>query len=321
MNTPRSKFEIINEMMSKENNKLTITDLCNIAGVSRSGYYRWLNSADKRKERDEQDRRDFKLILEAYYHRGYKKGARSIYMRLLHNNPPVRMNIKKIRRIMKKFGLFCDIRKANPYKRMQAEMRTNIIADNLVNREFTKYGPRQILLTDITYINFGDKRCYLSTILDANTRQVLSYVLSKSLDVDFVLESVNLLVKNHGISLESETLIHSDQGCHYTSIKFIEIIRNTGLRQSMSRRGNCWDNAPQESFFGHMKDEIDLSKCITFEDVKDVIDDWIDYYNSERYQWELAKLSPDEYYQYVLSGKYPLPMYSNEKNIIDDNTH
>ena len=312
MNNPSSKFEIIHEIISKEDNKLTITDLCSIAGVSRSGYYRWVASVGNRKAKDEQDRKDFQLILEAYYHRGYKKGARSIYMRLLHNNPPVRMNIKKIRRIMKKFGLFCDIRKANPYKRMQAAMRTNNIAENLVNREFTKHGPRQILLTDITYINFGDKRCYLSTILDAYTRQILSYVLSKSFDVDFVLESINLLVKNHGISLETESLIHSDQGSHYTSIKFIEIVKDVGLRQSMSRRGNCWDNAPQESFFGHMKDEIDLSKCITFEDVKEEIDDWMDYYNKERYQWELAKLSPDEYYQYVLTGEYPLPVYSNK---------
>lgn len=74
----------------------------------------------------------------------------------------------------------------------------------------------------------------------------------------------------------------------------------------MSRRGNCWDNAPQESFFGHMKDEIDISNCKTFNEVKVIIDDWIDYYNHERYQWDLAKLSPCEYYEYVKTGIYPL---------------
>lgn len=74
----------------------------------------------------------------------------------------------------------------------------------------------------------------------------------------------------------------------------------------MSRRGNCWDNAPQESFFGHMKDEIDLSKCKSFEEVKKIIDDWIDYYNNERYQWKLAKLSPNEYYNYIITGEYPI---------------
>ena len=69
---------------------------------------------------------------------------------------------------------------------------------------------------------------------------------------------------------------------------------------------HCWDNAPQESFFGHMKDEIDLSKCKIFEEVKVIIDDWIDYYNNERYQWQLAKLSPNEYYEYITTGIYPL---------------
>ena len=74
----------------------------------------------------------------------------------------------------------------------------------------------------------------------------------------------------------------------------------------MSRRGNCWDNAPQESFFGHMKDEIDISHCMCFNEVKQIIDDWIDYYNNERYQWQLAKLSPNEYYKYITTGVYPL---------------
>lgn len=74
----------------------------------------------------------------------------------------------------------------------------------------------------------------------------------------------------------------------------------------MSRRGNCWDNAPQESFFGHMKDEIEIQQCITFEDLKVEIDDYMDYYNKERYQWDLAKLSPDEYYEFVLTGIYPI---------------
>lgn len=313
MGMPKSKFEIINEVVSQKNNKITITELCRIAGVSRSGYYKWLSTYEKRKEQDEKDKADFDLIVKAYYYKGYKKGARSIHMRLFHMNPPVRMNIKKIRRIMKKYNLLCPIRKSNPYRRMQAAIKTNNIADNLLNREFNKHGARQTLLTDITYINYLDKRCYLSTILDSYTKQVLSYCLSKSLDVDFVLETVKSLIEKHGISLDSKTLIHSDQGCHYTSIKFIQIIKDVGLRQSMSRKGNCWDNAPQESFFGHMKDEIDLTKCKNFNEVKDIIDDWINYYNTERYQWDLAKLSPDEYYQYLMTNEYPLPVYS--KNI------
>ena len=216
------------------------------------------------------------------------------------------MNLKKIRRLMNKYNLYCPIRKANPYRRMAKALKTNNVSPNLVNREFTKFGPRKILLTDITYIPYNGIHCYLSTVIDAFTRQVLSYVLSSSLEVDFVLETINILVDRHGISLTTETLIHSDQGCHYTSCSFIQLLIDKKLRQSMSRRGNCWDNAPQESFFGHMKDEVNLSDCKTFDDVKKIIDDWIDYYNTERYQWQLAKLSPDEYYQYFTTGIYPL---------------
>lgn len=300
------KFKIINEMIQRENNLLTVYMLCEIAQVSRSGYYNWVNSENIRIEKEEKDRKDFEVILQAYRYRGYDKGARGIYMRLIHLDPPVIMNIKKIRRLMKKYNLFCPIRQANPYRRMAKALKTNNVADNILNREFKEHGPRMVLLTDITYIPYNNTRCYLSVILDAFTKEVLSYVLSTSLEVDFVLETVNILIEKHGISLSTETLIHSDQGCHYTSYSFIQILKDKQLRQSMSRKGNCWDNSPQESFFGHMKDEIDLSKCKTFNDVKVIIDDWIEYYNNERYQWNLAKLSPVEYYKYVKTGEYPL---------------
>ena len=256
-------------------------------------------------KKENKDKKNFEIILQAYQYRGYDKGARGIYMRLIHMDPPIIMNVKKIRRLMKKYNLFCPIRKANPYRRMAKALKTNNIADNILNREFKKYGPRMVLLTDITYICYSNTKCYLSVILDAFTKEVLSYVLSISLEVDFVLDTVNILIEKHGISLSTETLVHSDQGYHYTSYSFIQILKDKQLRQSMSRKGNCWDNAPQESFFGHMKDEIDLSKCKTFDDVKIIIDDWIDYYNNERYQWDLAKLSPVEYYKYITTNEYP----------------
>ena len=300
------KFKIIYDMIHKENNLLTVSMLCEIAKVSRSGYYNWVNSENNRIKKENDDRRDFEIILKAYQFRGYDKGARGIYMRLIHMNPPIIMNVKKIRRLMKKYNLFCPIRKANPYRRMAKALKTNNVADNILNREFKEHGPRMILLTDITYIPYNNTRCYLSVILDAFTKEVLSYVLSVSLEVDFVLDTVNQLIERHGLSLTTETLLHSDQGCHYTSYSFIQILKDKQLRQSMSRKGNCWDNAPQESFFGHMKDEIDLSKCKTFDEVRTIIDDWMDYYNNERYQWNLAKLSPVEYYKYVTTGEYPL---------------
>ena len=307
MGRPANIFEIIYDITSKEDNVLTVSELCQMCNVSRSGYYRWIKAEETRKRKEEKDREDFDLILNAYMHRGYDKGAKGIHMQLLHMDPPVVMNEKKIRRLMKKFNLNCPIRKANPYRRMAKALKTSNYSDNLVNREFEKHGPRAILLTDITYLQYNGTFAYLSTILDAYTKQILSYVLSESLKVDFVLDTINQLVEKHGIDFNAETIVHSDQGCHYTSYSFIQILKDNGLRQSMSRRGNCWDNAPQESFYGHMKDEIGkrLLYCESFKDVKELIDDWIDFYNNERYQWQLAKLSPNEFYEYITTGVYP----------------
>lgn len=310
------KFAIIEQTLKEKGNCLNVSMLCEIAGVSRSGYYRWIKGAAKRAEREMRDRQDFELILSAYNQHGYRKGARGIYMCMLHWQDPVVMNIKKIRRLMDKFGLVCPIRKANPYRRLAKAIKASNVADNLLERKFTDYGPRRVLLTDISYIRYNGKFAYLSTILDAYTRQILSYVLSDSLEVDFVLETIEKLIKKHGIELTAETLIHSDQGCHYTSTSFIQILNDKHLRQSMSRRGNCWDNAPQESFFGHMKDEIDLSDCKKYLDAKAKIDNWMDYYNKERYQWQLCKLSPDEYYEYITTGNYPLSgIIKEQKNV------
>lgn len=307
------KFEVIWKTIQEGDNQLNVSMLCEIAGVSRSGYYKWIKSAGIREEREKKDREDFELILKAYNQRGYSKGARGIYMCMVHWEQPVVMNLKKIRRLMDKYGLKCPVRKANPYRRMAKALKTNHVAENLLNRRFTEYGPRKVLLTDITYLPYNGTFAYLSTVLDAYTKQILSYVLSDSLEVDIVLETVEKLIKNHGIELTKETLIHSDQGCHYTSIRFIQLVKDKELRQSMSRKGNCWDNAPQESFYGHMKDEIDISECTKYREVKAIIDDWMDYYNGERYQWQLAKLSPNEYYRYITTGIYPL------KGIVSEN--
>ena len=304
---PSAKYEIIREMTQRDNNLLNIRQLCESAGVSRSGYYHYLQTEDVRLRREARDRADFEIILEAYNYRGYSKGARGIYMRLLHKDPPVHMNIKKIRRLMKKYGLFCPIRQANPYRRAAKALQTDHVAPNLVNREFEQHGPRSVLLTDITYvINGKAPKCYLSTIVDACTKELLAWQLSASLEIDFVLETVQKLMEKHKVSLHAETLIHSDRGAHYTSVKFIQLLKDSDLRQSMSRKANCWDNAPQESFFGHMKDEIDLTGCETFDDIYHTISDWADYYNNDRYQWDLAKLAPCEYYRYLTTGIYPL---------------
>lgn len=304
-----AKYAIIREMTMRDDNMLNISWLCEAAAVSRSGYYSYIKNEEKRQSQEEADRKDFVRIVEAYKYRGYDKGARGIKMRLLHLNPPVNMNLKKIRRLMKKYHLICPIRKPNPYRRMMKALQTSNTAQNLVDRQFEDLGPRKVLLTDITYILYPNSgKAYLSTILDAYTKQILAWVLSDSLEVDFVLDTVNMLIEKHGAELSPDTMLHSDQGSHYTSYRYIDLLKDKELRQSMSRRANCWDNAPQESFFGHMKDEIGnkVKLCTSFNEVKAIITDWTSYYNKDRYVWDLARLSPDEYYDYCKTGIYPI---------------
>ena len=315
---PEEKFALIRETTMRSNNMLNIAKLCEIAGVSRSGYYTWCSNKNKRQTREIQDRKDFELILEAYKFRGYDKGIEGLYMRLLHMG--IIMNVKKIRRLARKFGLSCPIRKPNPYRQVMKELKEHKTFPNIVARVF-KRAPRKVLLTDITYLfyNVGDekKTCYLSAILDAFTHEILAYQVSESLKVNFVIETVNKLMAKYGYELDDETIVHSDQGVHYTSRDFIEKLKDANFVQSMSRKGNCWDNAPMESFFGHMKDEIKrvISKYERFEDVITKVDDWIDYYNNDRGQKSLKNLTPAEFYQYSLTGVYPLPFYNKtEKN-------
>ena len=302
------KFRLIWDAASRDNNLLSITALCQIAGVSRSGYYNWIGNEGTRQLQEDADQKDFALILEAYRFRGFAKGARSIHMRLLH----IGMNVKKIRRLMKKYGLLCPIRRPNPYRRMAKDMQTNHVAPNVVNREFRLHGARKILLTDITYLFYRGGKCYLSVIMDAYTKEALAWQVSESLAVDFVIETVGRLLQEHGARLDNEVIVHSDQGCHYTSNAFIAKLREAEFVQSMSAKGCCWDNAPQESFFGHMKDEIkaEVAKCRKFPDVQELLEDWMDYYNHDRYQWGLLKLSPAEFYEYLKTGIYPLPKWS-----------
>ena len=309
-----AKYEVIQSATCRDNNLLSISVMCELAHVSRSGYYAWLEAEPYRKKCEDADRADFELVLAAYKHRGYAKGARSIHMRLLHEN--VRMNLKKIRRLMHKYGLKCPFRGPNPYRQMAKALKTNTVFPNQVDRKFLSGGVRKVLLTDITYIFYDKGVCYLSTILDAFTREILAYELSENLEVTFVLKTVADLVQQYGSTLDDTTIVHSDQGCHYTSKAFIKALNDNHFVQSMSRKGNCWDNAPQESFFGHMKDEIkyEIAMMKTFEEVHAKIDDWIDYYNNDRYQWDLVKLSPNEYYRYVTTGIYPLTFWGSAPN-------
>ena len=284
---------------------MSIEELCKWAQVSRSGFYKYLNRIKAPNNREINDRNDFELILKAYNHRSYKKGSRTIFMRLLRDGHPMSRN--KIRRLMNKYGLVCPIRKPNPYKQAIKALEENAVVSNIVKRHFKDMGPRYVILTDITYLFYGNcRKCYVSVMKDAYTNEILGYAVSSSMEEDFVLDTVKMCMSNHKHEIPQNALVHSDQGIHYKAYSFKALLHNCELRQSMSRKANCWDNAPQESFFGHMKDEIDITSCNIFDDVKKIIDDYIEYYNNDRPQWDLAYLTPSEYYNYSITGQYPI---------------
>lgn len=283
------------------NTNFSVLHLCKLANVSRSGFYKYINTKNQRDKRELKDIESKNNILLAFNFKNRKKGARQIKM-TLESNFNIIYNLKRIRRVMKKFDIICPIRKANPYRRMMKATKEHTVLPNVLNREFKQNKPGKVLLTDITYLKYGNgAKAYLSTIKDGSSNEILSYNLSNSLKIDIVTETIKNLKNSIKFKLSSDAFIHSDQGVHYTSPIFQKLLKKNKIGQSMSRRGNCWDNAPQESFFGHMKDECNIKKCANLEDLKSEIKDYMDYYNNYRPQWNLKKMTPVQYRNHLLS--------------------
>jgi putative transposase len=300
MNLSKAKlFELIKDAVDQGLGRMT-RYLCELLNVSRSGYYSYIHAEELRLERAHSDAKAGELIKKAFQRRGYKKGSRSIKM-ILENEFGVIYNLKKIRRLMKKFNIICPHRKPNPYKRMAKATLEHRTLPNSLQRDFRKGIPGLALLTDITYLPYGcSEMAYLSTILDASTGEVLSHNMSNRLTLEIATDTIDALVKQRRLKLHKDAFIHSDQGSHYTSPKYQELLKQKGLGQSMSRRGNCWDNAPQESFFGHMKDHVDSRSCTSLKELQREIDRYIHYYNNHRYQWGLKKMTPVKYRNHLL---------------------
>lgn len=282
-------FELIQGAVEQGFKRMT-RYLCELLNVSRSGYYSYLKAAGAREERARLDAEAGELIQRAFRRRGYKKGARSIKM-VLENEFDVIYNRKRIRRHMRNFNLVCPHRRPNPYRRMAKATQEHRVVSNKLKRDFNKGIPGLVLLTDITYLPYGrSEMAYLSTILDASTGELLAYNLSNRLTMSLATDTIHNLMKQRRLKLHKDAFIHSDQGSHYTSPKYQELLKKKGLGQSMSRRGNCWDNAPQESFYGHMKDHVISRNCSTLEELQLEIDRYIRYYNHYRYQWGRKKM-------------------------------
>lgn len=280
-----------------------VSYLCHVASVSRSGYYNYFSerSQEHRNKREIEDEKVKAIILKAFQFKRRKKGARQIKMTLMGQFNVV-YNLKRIRRIMKKYNIVCPIRKANPYRRIMKATQEHRVVPNLLKRKFKQAIPNKVLLTDITYLFYGKgQKAYLSTIKDGSTGEILAYHVSERLTIDLATDTLKKLKKNKHFKRRDDALIHSDQGVHYTHPDFQKAVKKLGLLQSMSRRGNCWDNAPQESFFGHFKDECFIKECHSLTELKREIKSYMTYYNHYRYQWNLKKMTPVQYRNHLLN--------------------
>jgi transposase InsO family protein len=292
---PSSVYQLIQKTIEQNGFKRMTRYFCDLLEVSRSGYYSYLKASDSREAREKLDLELKEIILMAFNRRGYKKGSRSIKM-ILENEFKLIFSRKMIQRIMKKYNIICPHRKANPYKKIAKATKEHQVVPNKLNREFKQGIPGKVLLTDITYLPYnGKSMAYLSTVKDASTNEILAYHVSDRITLDIATQTIHKLMNNKKINLQKDAFIHSDQGSHYTSPRYQKLLRQYGLGQSMSRRGNCWDNAPQESFFGHLKDDVDYKSSRSLKELKAKINHYMVYYNNYRYQWNLKKMTPIQY--------------------------
>jgi len=205
------------------------------------------------------------------------------------------MNHKKIIRIKKKYGLMTRIRRKNPYKAIMKKTQEHRTFPNQLNRQFVQNIPYRFFGTDITYIPFSYRFAYLAIVKDIASGEIVAWRLSQYITMELVLTMIEQLKSYPG------ALIHSDQGFHYTNPEYIEKVKMLAMIQSMSRKANCIDNAPVESFFGHFKDEVDYRNCKTFEELRQLIENYIHDYNHARAQWSKNKMTPVEYRDHLLA--------------------
>lgn len=238
----------------------------------------------------DKDREDY-LAVKAVFDQGKGRyGWRSIKMRLPH------MNHKKIQRIMRKYDLVTKVRKRNPYKAIMQKRLERRVFPNILHRAFDQTVPFSVFCTDITYIPFQSAFAYLSVVKDVASGEAVAWSLSGGLEEALVLDTIRNMPR-----VSVDAMIHSDQGFHYTNPQYIAAVKALGIAQSMSGKGSCIDNAPIESFFGHMKDELDYRSCTTFDELHSRVDEYMQYYNCERKQWTRNKMAPIEYRDHLLT--------------------
>lgn len=233
------------------------------------------------------------LIQDIHYMKKEKYGCRRVQMALERLKLPVSLN--KVKRIKRQYNLVTKIRRKNKFRMLAKEGEEHSVVTNLVKRKFDLKIPDRVYSTDISRIDYGPgKFAYLSAVKDLGTKEVLLHTVSPQITMEIVRKGLKDLLLRLPLRKRKKLIVHSDQGTHYTHVGFRGLLEEVKVKQSMSRKGNCLDNAPIESFFGHLKDEMDLGACRNIDELVKETAKYIDYYNNQRPQWGLGKRTPAE---------------------------
>ena len=257
--------------------------MCNFFGVSRSGYYEYLKRMDQADKDEILGNKIAQCQLKSNKTYGYRR------VQIWLDREGIHINHKKVLRIMNKYGLLSEIRRRRKYKHMGQHLHKY---ENILNRQFNATKPNEKWVTDISYIHTNQGVLYLSMIRDLFDNSIVAYETGTEQTVKLVSKTIKQAKTREKITTEVQ--LHSDQGFQYTSHEYFNLTKEYGITPSMSRRGNCYDNALAENFFGILKVEcIYRHKPRTFDEARQLIDDYIFFYNFERIQLK-TKLTPFE---------------------------
>jgi transposase InsO family protein len=258
--------------------------MCKFFKVSRSGYYDYVKRSDKAHK----DKPLAEMVKECQRRCGKTYGYRRVHIWLMREKS-LYFNPKTILRVMNKYGLLSEIRRRKKYKYMGQQAHKY---ENLLNRSFIADRPNSKWVTDISYIHTSQGVLYLSMIRDLYDNSIVAYKTGTEQTVNLVLNTIKAAVKKEAVAAELQ--LHSDQGFQYTSQAYFALTQEYAITPSMSRRGNCYDNAMAENFFSILKTEcIYRQKLKTYEEARKLIDEYIDFYNNERIQTKTS-LTPLE---------------------------
>lgn len=266
--------------------------------MSNSGYYYHINTRENRRQKD----LPALELITKFFKKSREKGGVRVLDMMIRNSEEAVINHKKIARIKSEYGLITMIRRRNPYKNLPTSENTSV--QNLLKRNFITPLPDNVYSTDMTYLFYGGgQKAYLSATKDLATNEIISYRLMRTPSIACFTEEFKELLERLPISSRKSLIVHSDQGFQYTHPNFRFLLKELGVTQSMSRRGNCYDNAPIESFFGHLKDFLNLKSCKTFDEVSSEVNEAMKFYNYERPQLALNK-KPPAIYRGLISGLF-----------------